>query len=219
MIIRYLGHACFLVGSGAYSLLFDPFLSGNPGSAAQPDEVRATHIFVTHGHDDHLGDARSIARRCGSLVYATVETASLFDADVRTDAGQPGGSVPADFGSVKFTSALHGSAVPGGISCGFVVGIEGKKIYHAGDTGLIMDMALLEDEKVDLALLPIGDRYTMGPDDALRAVRLIKPKLVIPMHYDTFPAIKQDPALFKEKVEHLTGIPVAVLPVGGSIEL
>lgn len=219
MNIQFLGHACFLITSGNYSLIIDPFLSGSATAAAKPDDIDATHVFVTHGHGDHIGDAISIARRCHSLVYATVETAALFGEDVAKDVGQPGGFLPAEFGGVKFTTAAHGSSVPGGLACGFLITIDEKKIYHAGDTGLIMDMALLETESVDLALLPIGDRYTMGPKDAVRAIELIKPKRVIPMHYNTFPVIVQDPKLFKQDAEAKTGIPVTIMQPGESIRL
>jgi L-ascorbate metabolism protein UlaG (beta-lactamase superfamily) len=219
MNVKYLGHSCFVITSKVYVLLTDPFLSGNPASGAKPEEIGATHVFVTHGHDDHMGDAASIAARCGSTVYATVETAGRFPKGTTVDVGQIGGFVPAPFGGVKFTAAAHGSGVPGGLSCGFLIELEGKKIYHAGDTGLIMDMALLEEEKVDLALLPIGDRYTMGPKDALRAVKLIKPAQVVPMHYNTWPPIAQDPERFKKDVEAATGITVTILKIGESLVL
>ncbi|MDR2522205.1 MAG: metal-dependent hydrolase [Synergistaceae bacterium] len=216
MNIKYLGHACFLITSGEYALLVDPFLDGNPAGAAKAEEVSATHVFVTHGHDDHFGDAASIASRCKATVYATVETAGRFPKEVTVEVGQIGGFIRAAFGGVKFTAAAHGSAVPGGLACGFLIEVAGKKIYHAGDTGLIMDMALLADESVDVALLPIGDRFTMGPRDARRAVGLIKPKRVVPMHYNTWPIIDQNPEGFKKDVEAETGVPVTVLPAGGS---
>jgi len=217
--IKYLGHSSFLITSKEYSLLIDPFLSGNPAAGAKADEINATHILVTHGHGDHLGDAAAIAQRCDSVVYATVETAGLFPEGVKLDVGQIGGFVPSDFGGVKFTTATHGSGVPGGLSCGFIIELEGKKLYHAGDTGLTMDMALLEEENIDIAFLPIGDRFTMGPKDALRAVKLIKPKQVIPMHYNTMPPIQQDPVQFKKDVEAATDAKVLVMDVGASFDV
>ncbi|GEM_PF-6174 len=217
--IQYLGHACFLISSKEYSVLIDPFLTDNPQAAVKPDEVRATHILVTHGHGDHLGDAAQIAQRTGATVYATVETAKLFPEGVSVEVGQIGGSVPAEFGRVKFTAAAHGSGVGGGLACGFVVEFEGKKVYHAGDTGLIMDMALLEEESVDVALIPIGDKFTMGPKDALRAVKMIKPKKAIPMHYNTWPPIAQDPQQWKRDVEAATDTEVVVLAAGERMEL
>lgn len=217
--IKFLGHSSFLISSKEYSLLIDPFLSGNPGAAAKPGEITATHVLVTHGHGDHIGDAVEIAQRCGSTVYATVETAGLFPEGTNLDVGQIGGFIRSDFGGVKFTSASHGSGVPGGLSCGFLIELDGKKIYHAGDTGLIMDMALLEEEEIDVALIPIGDRFTMGPKDALRAVKMIAPKRVIPMHYNTMPPIVQDPDRFKKDVEAQTEAEVVVLAPGESLEL
>ncbi len=219
MEIKYLGHASFLISSKEYALLIDPFLSGNPGAAARADEVRATHIFVTHGHGDHLGDAVEVAKRTGATVYATVEIASCFPQGIDVEVGQIGGFVPSDFGGVKFTAAAHGSGVPGGLACGFLIEFEGKKIYHAGDTGLIMDMALLADEQVDVALLPIGDRFTMGPKDALRAVKMIKPRLAVPMHYNTMPPIVQDPEQWKKDVEAATTTEVSVLAPGEAFQL
>jgi L-ascorbate metabolism protein UlaG (beta-lactamase superfamily)/uncharacterized protein (DUF362 family) len=217
--IKYLGHSCFLITSKEYSLLIDPFLSGNPAVTVKAEEIKATHVFVTHGHDDHFGDAASIASRCGATAYATVETAGRFPDGVTVEVGQIGGFIRSDFGGVKFTAATHGSGVPGGLACGFLIELDDKKIYHAGDSGLTMDMALLADEDIDVALLPIGDRFTMGPKDALRAVSLIKPKRVVPMHYDTWPLISQDVERFKKDVESTTGIPVSILTVGASLDL
>ncbi|MDR0577306.1 MAG: metal-dependent hydrolase [Candidatus Accumulibacter sp.] len=218
MKLKFLGHSCFLVSAGKYSLIVDPFLSGNPGAAAKPGEIDATHVLVTHGHDDHIGDAVEIAARCGSTVYATVETAGRFPKSASVEVGQIGGFVASDFGGVKFTAAAHGSGIAGGLACGFLITIEGKKIYHAGDTGLIADMGLLEYERIDVALLPIGDRFTMGPRDAARAVGMIKPKIVIPMHYDTWPIVAQDPELFRKAVEDSGDARVVVLRVGGEFE-
>ncbi|OPZ65605.1 MAG: metal-dependent hydrolase [Firmicutes bacterium ADurb.Bin506] len=219
MEIKFLGHSSFMIASKEYSLLIDPFLSGNPSAAAKVDEVNPTHILVTHGHGDHLGDAVSIASRTHATVFATVETAASFPEGTDIEVGQIGGSVPTDFGRVKFTPAAHGSGAPGGLACGFLVEFEGKKIYHAGDTGLIADMALLEAENIDLALLPIGDRFTMGPSDALRAVKMIKPRKVVPMHYNTMPAIAQDPVQWKKDVEAATDTEVIVLAPGESLQL
>lgn len=123
------------------------------------------------------------------------------------------------FGSVKLVPAQHGSGVPGGLACGFVVEMEGRKVYHAGDTGLFADMQLLKGEELDAALLPIGDFYTMGPADAVKAVDMIRPKLAIPMHFNTFPAIKQDPVKFKRSVEELDLCRVVILEPGQSFEL
>ena len=197
MELQFLGHACFLLDDGACRVLTDPFLSG----AGHPDwaeQVRPDYIFVTHGHGDHVGDAAAIAQRTGAQVCCTADLADAVFGPAGVDciAGNLGGTVRLPFGTAKFIQALHGGGAAGCPACGFLFEMGGKTIYHAGDTALTMDMALLEDAHIDAALLPIGDFYTMGPADALRAVKLIKPKLTVPMHYDTFPAIAQDPAAF-----------------------
>jgi len=214
LTVRYLGHSCFMIQSKEYTLLTDPFLSGNPNAAVSPDEVNATHILVTHAHGDHLGDAAAIAARCGSTVFCTLEMASLFTPDTKLEVGQPGGFIRMDFGGVKFIPAIHGSGVPGGLACGFLITIEEKKIYFAGDTALFSDMALLADENIDLALLPIGDRFTMGPADAVKAAALIKPQAVIPMHYNTMPQIIQDPEKFGQELESATSAKAVILAPG-----
>lgn len=194
MKLTFLGHACFQIETGTHTLLIDPFLTGNPLAAAAADTVSADVILVTHGHSDHLGDAVDIARRTGAAVCCTVELAEqvFAPAGISTHAGNLGGRMALPFGSVKLIPAAHSSGIPGGIACGFLLEAEGKRLYHAGDTALIGDMALLRGEDLDAALLPIGDYYTMGPADALRAVQLLCPKLTVPMHYNTFPAIAQD---------------------------
>jgi len=207
------------VRSKEYSILFDPFLTGNPAANVNADDVSATTILLTHGHGDHLGDTVSIARRCRSTVFATVETASLLPEDIKVEKGQIGGYIRTDFGGVKFLPAFHGSGVAGGLACGFLLEIEGKKIYFAGDTGLTAEMSLLAEDEIDVALLPIGDRFTMGPKDAVRAVSMIRPKKVIPMHYNTMPAIEQDPQRFKEMTERETGTECIILAVGESLSL
>lgn len=203
MKLQFLGHACFLLDDGAHKVLTDPFLTGNALAAAAADQVEADFIFVTHGHSDHTGDAVAIAQRTGATVCCTVDLADgvFSPAGVRVQVGNLGGRIPMPFGSAKFFQAIHGSGVPGCLSCGFIFEMGGKKIYHAGDTALMTDMALLADEDIDVALLPIGDVFTMGPADALRAVKMIRPKLTVPMHYDTFPPIAQDPEAFAAAVQ------------------
>ncbi|MFT9497570.1 metal-dependent hydrolase [Anaerosolibacter sp.] len=210
MKIQFLGHACFYIEEGNFKALIDPFLSSNPQAPKSlPDSQHITHIFVTHGHGDHLGDAALISSKSNATVITNYEIASyLGGKDIPTHAMHIGGRTKFDFGTVKMTPALHGSGIEtiggliyGGNPCGFVIEVNGKKIYHAGDTGLTMDMQLLEIEHIDVALLPIGGNFTMDITDAVRAVEFIKPKKVIPMHYDTFPVIKADPGVFKDRVK------------------
>lgn len=220
MKIRFIGHSCFLIEEGKYSLLFDPFITGNPTAAVKAADLNPTHIFVSHNHGDHRGDAADIAKRTGAAVFTTNEIGiDLGKSGINVVAGHIGGKAKTEFGSVKFFQAFHGSGIEGGHACGFIVDLMGKMIYHAGDTGLTKDMELLWKQKIDLALLPIGDFYTMGPEDALEAVKMIKPKYVIPMHYNTFPAISQNPEVFKKAVEDETGVKAMVLKPGGSMEL
>lgn len=208
MKLQYLGHSAFLIEASNFKAIIDPFLSGNPSATLKPSQITGlTHIFVTHGHGDHIGDTVELARENKSLVISNAEISNyLSEHGLRTHGMHIGGRYTFDFGTVKLTPALHGSSIPtskgpreGGNPSGFVLTIEGKKIYHAGDTGLTMDMKLLEEEKIDVAILPIGGNYTMDIEDALRAVDFIKPKLVVPMHYNTFPLIQADPEEFKSK--------------------
>ena len=220
MKIKFLGHACFLLDDGAHKVLTDPFLTGTGLAAAKAEEVEADFLFVTHAHSDHTGDAAEIAKRTGAPVCCTVDLADAVfgPAGLSVMVGNIGGRIPTAFGSAKMVSAIHGSGVPGGLACGFVFDMGGKRIYHAGDTALTSDMAFLAEENIDVALLPIGDLFTMGPKDALRAVEMIKPKLVIPMHYNTFPPITQDADAFVEQVRKL-GVEARALKPGEELEV
>ena len=220
MKIQFLGHACFLLDDGAHKALVDPYLTGNPLAAVSANEVEADMIFVTHGHGDHVGDAVSIARRTGAQVCCPIELgeAVFVPAGISVVSGNLGGWTKTPFGRVKLTAAIHGSGVAGGLACGFVFEMRGKKIYHAGDTALTSDMALLAAEGIDVALLPIGDFYTMGPEDALRAVEMIRPGLTIPMHFNTMPPIVQDGDAFASAVQ-ADGFPAKVLQPGETLEL
>lgn len=208
MKITYLGHAAFIVEEGNFKAIIDPFITGNPLAKTDVKSIRGlTHIFVSHGHGDHLGDTIELAKSNNALVISNAEIcAYLSNKGLKTHAMHIGGRHKFDFGTVKFTPALHGSGIStdegnidGGNPCGFVIEVNGKKLYHAGDTGLTMDMKLLESENIDVALIPIGGNYTMDIDDAVRAVEFIKPKVTIPMHYNTFPVIIANPEEFKEK--------------------
>ena len=220
MKLTWLGHACFLLETAGSRLLIDPYLRGNALAACPPEAVEADWIFVTHGHGDHLGDAVEIAWRTGAPVCCTADLAAAVfaPAGVNTLEGNLGGWLSLPFGRVKFTAAVHGSGVPGGLACGFLFDAEEKRIYHAGDTALTTEFRLLEPEKLDAALLPIGDVYTMGPEDALRAIEMLRPRVAVPMHYNTFPQIRQDPAAFAAAAKQ-RGFAVRVLESGGSMEL
>jgi len=219
--IEYLGHACFLMEDSGVKILIDPFLTGNRLAAKTAEEVEADYIFVTHGHGDHLGDTYAIAKRTGAIVYAVVEFADgpMAKEGIKTAKGNIGGKQRTPFGSVKFFPAAHGSGVPGALACGYVFEIGGKRIYHAGDTGLISEMGFLADEKIDVAILPIGGFFTMGPDDAVKAASMIAPKCVVPMHYDTFPVIKQNPEEYKKAVEDRGICEVKILKPGEALDI
>ncbi len=218
--LTFYGHACFSLEHNSTTLLFDPYFTGNPITPAKAAEITCNYILVSHGHGDHLGDTVEIAKRNNATVIATAEIASLVgQQDCQNISMHLGGKRSFDFGYVRVTPAFHGSGVPGGHAAGFIVNFFGKTIYFAGDTALFGDMALLGRlEKIDYALLPIGDNYTMGPEDAVEAVKMLKPGAVIPMHYNTWPIIAQSPEAFKEKVETLN-TPVHILKPGQSIQL
>jgi len=208
MKLTFLGHSALLIEEGNFKGLVDPFITGNSLSKTSVDDlVNITHIFVTHGHGDHIGDTVSIAKRNRSLVITNHEiSAYLSKFNLRTHAMHIGGRTKFDFGTVKMTNALHGSGISdngnmiyGGNPGGFIIEINGKKVYHAGDTGLTYDMKLLEDENIDVAFLPIGGNYTMDIDDAVKAAEFIKAKTVVPIHYNTFGLITADPEIFKAK--------------------
>jgi L-ascorbate metabolism protein UlaG (beta-lactamase superfamily) len=223
--ITWYGHATLGLKTGGHSILVDPFFTGNPAASEKAENVQAEFILVTHGHGDHLADAPAIARRCNALVISNFEIAGwLGKQGLRTHGQHLGGGHQHPFGYLKLTLALHGSALPdgsnGGNPAGFLLTTnEGQKIYLAGDTGLFGDMRLIGEEGIDLALIPIGDNYTMGPADALRAVKLLQPKHVIPIHYNTFDLIRQDPIAWAEQVERETGARAHVLRPGDSFTL
>mgnify|MGYP000908171901 CR=1 FL=1 len=223
--VTWYSHACISIETNGTTLLVDPFLSGNPLAPIQPDQAAADFIFVSHGHGDHVGDAVAIAKRTKATVVSNFEIYNWLTAQgvERAHPQHIGGGFDYPWGRVKLTIAHHGSALPdgsyGGNPCGFLFYVQGRKIYHACDTGLFYDMKLIGEEGIDLAILPIGDNFTMGPDDALRAVKLIEPKQVIPIHYNTFDLIRQNPVGWKERVERETSASVALMKPGESIDL
>ncbi len=214
----FLGHACFSIAHEGTTVLIDPFLTGNAMAAADTAHVSADYVLVTHGHGDHAGDAAPIAKRTGAAVVSSADICGALFSGLKMVAANLGGSVYLPFGSVKLIPAIHGSGVPGALACGFIVTIGGKKICHLGDTALTKDFELLADEGIDLLLAPIGDTYTMGPEDAARAAQMIRPALAVPMHYDTFPAIRQDPQDFVRACE-ARGVAARILAPGESLEI
>jgi L-ascorbate metabolism protein UlaG (beta-lactamase superfamily) len=223
--VTWYSHASFLIETEKARLLVDPFITGNPLSPVNANEVQADYILISHGHGDHVGDSVEIAKRTGAMVISNFEIQNWIAAQgvENVHPQHIGGGFNYPWGRVKLTIAQHGSSLPdgsyGGNPCGFLFYIEGKKIYHACDTGLFYDMKLIGEEGIDLAILPIGDNFTMGPEDALRAVKLIEPRQVVPIHYDTFEVIKQDPKAWAIRVQKETAAKVAVMAPGDTLEL
>jgi L-ascorbate metabolism protein UlaG (beta-lactamase superfamily) len=221
----FYGHSTFGFQIEGHRLLVDPFFTDNPATQADPDDLEADFILVTHGHGDHVGDAAALAQRTGATVIGSVEVVSWLakQAEIKTHAQQIGGGYHHPFGYAKMTQAVHGSSLPdgsyGGMPGGFLITTpDDEVIYIAGDTGLFAGMELIGEEGIDLALLPIGDNYTMGPDDALRAVKLLQPRTVIPTHYNTWDLIAQDPAAWKARVEAATDVVVQVVEPDTSLD-
>lgn len=223
--LRYLSHSTFLLDDGSFTLIIDPFISGNPTCPIKsPDEIKAHFIVLTHAHGDHLGDAFTIAKNNDALVIAVNELANYAaENGCKAHNMHIGGGYNFPFGRLKFTIAHHGSSSPDGRymgePAGVVIKMGGKTIYHPGDTGLFLDMKLIgELDKIDVFFAPIGDNFTMGIDDAVEAVEFVNPDLTIPMHYNTFPVISADPNEFKKKVEAI-GKKCYVMEYGETLEL
>jgi L-ascorbate metabolism protein UlaG (beta-lactamase superfamily) len=208
LTVTFHGHACFLLEGDGKRLVIDPFLTGNPAAVIKPDKLpKLDAVLLSHGHGDHLGDAVALAKRDKATIVATAELASFCgDQGATAHAMHIGGAHQFPFGRVKLVPAFHGGQVDGDATgkyttnpCGVLVTLGGTTVYHTGDTGLTLEMQLLAG-RVDVMLAPIGDNYTMGIEDAVRAVEFVKPKVVIPMHYNTWDVIKADPQAFKRDV-------------------
>ncbi len=222
MQLRFLGHSGIELTSPNFNLVIDPFLTGNPTATVSSESLSPQHIILTHAHGDHTSDVEPIAKRTGALVISNVEIASYYGAKGLKGHGMNiGGSFTFPFGKLTFTPAWHSSSFPdgsyGGNPMGVVLELEGKRLYHLGDTALFSDLALIGKKGIDLALVPMGDNFTMGPQDALEAVKLIQPKHVIPIHYNTFGLIRQDGATFKQQVEQHTSASCTLLTPGESM--
>ncbi len=224
--ITWLGHASWALKLDEHDVLIDPFLNDSPTAPVKAEHVKADFILVSHGHFDHVADVASIANRTGATVVSNYEIATWFASQhhVENTVGMNlGGGVDLPFGRVKLTIAYHSSQLPdgsyGGNPGGLLLTIGDKNIYFACDTALFSDMRLIGAAGIDLAVLPIGDLFTMGPDDSIEAIKLIQPRKVTPTHYNTWPPIEQDAAAWAERVKQQTTAEPIVVEPGGTITL
>lgn len=217
---HYINHACFMIEKNNSAIIFDPFLDGNP-EGLQANDIKVDYIFISHGHFDHLGSAFDIAKNCDATIISTAEICGLAEsAGCKAHAMHLGGTFMFPFGKVRVAMAFHGSGVPGGHACGFVVDFYGTKVYFAGDTALYSDMQLLPQlDAFDYAVLPIGGNFTMDPKDAAIAAKFLQAKYVIPVHYNTWPPITQNVDAYKADVEKTTSSKVLIVKPGETIEL
>ncbi len=226
--VTWLGHSGFQIAIGEHKILIDPFLTNNPLATVTPEQVEADFIVLSHGHGDHVGDTAAIANRTGATVIANFEIGSWLQQKhgvQHVHTLNTGGGVKLPFGRVELTLAYHSSSLPdgsyGGMPNGILILVEGedKTLYHAGDTSVFLDMQLIGERGIDLAMLPIGDYFTMGPEMSLKAIELLKPKVVIPMHYNTFDPIAQDAARWAQRVQNETDARPVVLDPGGTFQV
>jgi L-ascorbate metabolism protein UlaG (beta-lactamase superfamily) len=227
MRVTYFGHSCFLIEVPGVRLVLDPLLGENPHGAVDPARVPCDFVLCSHAHEDHICDALNLARLHQATIVAPYELAGHFAVQgAATLDLMPGGGVDFPWGRIQMTPAIHSSALelPNGenramgVASGYLIRAGGRSLYHAGDTALFGDMALIGRHGLDLALLPIGDRYTMGPADALEALKLLRPRLTVPMHYNTFAPIRTDPQSFATCAA-AAGHAVRVLQAGHSLDL
>ncbi|MEM7476161.1 MAG: metal-dependent hydrolase [Planctomycetota bacterium] len=224
--LTWLGHATWHLKTGEHQLIIDPFLTENPSASVSPDDIEAQYVLLTHGHFDHVADAAAIAKRCDAQLIAIYEIATWFaekHAVKNTLEMNLGGGVDLPFGRVTMTIAHHSSQLPdgsyGGNPAGFIIETEGKRLYFAGDTALFTDMSLIAREGLDLAVLPIGDLFTMGVRDSVEACKLLNASKVVPGHYNTWPPIEQDAAAWAELVRSHSQSEPIVPEVGKAILL
>lgn len=229
LTIQWIGHSCFTLEADGHQVLIDPFITSNPITTITPDQFNPEVILLSHAHGDHVGvtddhpagDTIAIAQRTGAVVVCNFEMGNWFAAKGLENLvqGNPGGTYNGEFLDAKWTQAFHSSSFGdgsyGGQPNGFIITIDGKKLYFAGDTSLFGDMTLIGEEGLDVAFLPIGDLFTMGTADSIKAVKMLKPKFVVPMHYNTFPPIAQDVSHWAEQINRQTGAQPIVLDPGG----
>ena len=225
-MITWLGHSGFKIETSSHTILIDPFITNNPMAAADAATIAADFILLTHGHGDHVGDTVDIAKRTGATVLGNFEVGNwIKEQDVESVlTPNHGGTASLEFGTVQLTIAFHSSSMPDGSYGGEPAGLyitlkNGRRIFHAGDTALFSDMQLIGEKGIDLAILPIGDFFTMGPEDSLQAVRWLRPRFAMPCHYNTFPPITQDAAKWASEVNSQTLSNAIVLDPGGTYEL
>ena len=224
--IKWLGHYAFEIRTGDQTVLVDPFVNDNPVATVSADDLEADFILVTHGHADHVADVASIANRTVATVVAPVEAAAWFQSQQNVENTiqlNLGGGIQLPFGHVRMTIAHHSSSMPdgsyGGNPAGYILTLAEGKVYFSGDTALFMEMELYGRQGIDLAILSIGDHFTMGPEDSVQAVKMLKPARVVPAHFNTWPPIEQDAGAWADKVSASTEAQPVVLDINGVIEL
>ncbi|TWT41611.1 metal-dependent hydrolase [Botrimarina hoheduenensis] len=225
--ITWLGHNAWAIDTGSGRLLIDPFLDDSPTSPVTADAVEADFVLLSHGHGDHLGDTVAIAQRTGATVVTAYEISLWLTGQgigaKKVIGMNPGGGVDLPWGRLQMTPAHHSSSLPdgtyGGVAMGLLLTINDKRLYFACDTSVFGDMRLIGAGGLDLAVLPIGDLFTMGPADSIEAIKLLEPAKVMPCHYGTFPPIEQDAGAWADLVRHETRSEPVVLAPGESLAL